>query len=212
MTRNVDWFFDFISPYSWLQFARFPALPEGTAPSLRPVLFAGLLEAWGHKGPAEIPAKRRFTYRQIVWLAQRDGIPLRFPPAHPFNPLRPLRLALALGCGRNVVGTIFRFIWEEGRLVEDDAEWAELARRLGVPDADARIQAPEVKAALRRNGEEAVAAGVFGVPSFVADGEVFWGYDAGGMLLDYLRNPAAFASGELARVAALPAASVRRGP
>jgi 2-hydroxychromene-2-carboxylate isomerase len=175
------------------------------------VLFAGLLDAWGHKGPAEIPAKRRFTYRQVVWIARRDGIPLCFPPAHPFNPLRALRLALALGCGQDTVGAIFRFIWEEGRLVEDDAQWAELARRLGVADADARIAAPEVKAALRRNGEEAVAAGVFGVPAFVADGEVFWGYDAGAMFLDYLRDPAAFASGELARVADLPTASVRRG-
>ncbi|HSD60186.1 MAG TPA: DsbA family protein, partial [Burkholderiales bacterium] len=178
---------------------------------LRPVLFAGLLDAWGHKGPAEIPAKRRFTYRQVVWVAKRDGIPLRFPRAHPFNPLRPMRLALALGCARETVGVIFRFIWEEGRLVEDDAEWAELARRLGIADADARISSPEVKAALRRNGEDAVAAGVFGVPSFVANGEVFWGYDGGAMFLDYLRDPAAFLSGEQARVAHLPAASVRRG-
>lgn len=210
MSRAVDWYFDFVSPYSYLQFMRFPALPEGIALRLRPVLFAGLLDAWGHKGPAEIPAKRRFTYRQVVWVARRDGIPLRFPPAHPFNPLRPLRLALALGCAREAVGAIFRFIWEEGRLVEDDAEWTELARRLGVADADTRIQSPEVKASLRRNGEEAVAAGVFGVPTFVADGEVFWGYDAGAMFLDYLRDPTAFLSGEQARVADLPAASVRR--
>lgn len=211
MSRSVDWYFDFISPYSYLQFARFPPLPEGTTLRLRPVLFAGLLEAWGHKGPAEIPAKRRFTYRQVVWLARRDGIPLRFPRAHPFNPLRALRLALALDCGRDVIGAIFRFIWEQGRLVEDDTEWTELAHRLGVADADTRIAAPEVKAALRRNGEEALAAGVFGVPSFVADSEVFWGYDAGAMFLDYLRDPQAFLSGEQARVADLPTASVRRG-
>ncbi|HSD61822.1 MAG TPA: DsbA family protein, partial [Burkholderiales bacterium] len=79
MSRAVDWYFDFVSPYSYLQFMKFPALPEGIALRLRPVLFAGLLDAWGHKGPAEIPAKRRFTYRQVVWVAKRDGIPLRFP-------------------------------------------------------------------------------------------------------------------------------------
>ena len=210
MTRTVDWFFDFVSPFSYLQCMKFPALPEDCELRMRPVLFAGLLDAWAHKGPAEIAPKRRFTYRYVHWLAGREGIPFRFPPAHPFNPLRPLRLALALGSDPATIREIFRFIWAEGRLIEGDAEWSALTRRLGVPDADARIAAPEVKAALRRNGEEAVAAGVFGVPTFLVDGELFWGYDATPMLLDYLRDPGAFRSGELARIADLPAASERR--
>lgn len=210
MNRTLDWYFDFVSPFSYLQCMKFPALPAEVAVRMRPVLFAGLLQAWGHMGPAELPPKRRFTYRYVQWLADREGVPLRFPPAHPFNPLRPLRLAIALGSEPPVIREIFRFIWTEGRLIDDDVEWSALTRRLGVADADGRIAVPEVKNALRRNGEEAVAAGVFGVPSFVADGEVFWGYDATPMLLDYLRNPEAFHHGELARVADLPAAAARR--
>ncbi len=206
---NLDWYFDFVSPFSYLQCERFPVLPTDAKVRMRPVLFAGLLKAWDHKGPAEIAPKRRFTYRHVRWLALRQGVELRFPPGHPFNSLRPLRLAIALNCDPDKIREIFRFIWAEGRLVQDEAEWAELGRRLGLRDADALAADPTVKEALRRNGEEAVAAGVFGVPSFVARGEVFWGFDAGAMLLDFLQNPRLFAQGEMARLDNLPAAAER---
>lgn len=206
---NLDWYFDFVSPFSYLQCERFPVLPTDARVRMRPVLFAGLLKPWQHKGPAEIPPKRRFTYRHVQWLARREGIELRFPPGHPFNSLRPLRLAIALGCDPQKIREIFRFIWAEGRLVQDDAEWAELGRRLGLRDVDALVSAPQVKEELRRNSEEAVAAGVFGVPSFVAGGEVFWGFDAAAMMLDFLRNPRLFDQEEMVRLDRLPAAAER---
>ena len=70
--RTADWYFDFISPYSYLQCERLLELP--VAIRARPLVFAGLLGHWGQKGPAEMPTKRRFTYEQIVWLARRDAI------------------------------------------------------------------------------------------------------------------------------------------
>lgn len=206
---DLDWYFDFVSPFSYLQSERFPVLPTDATVRMRPVLFAGLLKAWQHKGPAEIPPKRRFTYRHVQWLALREGVSLRFPPGHPFNSLRPLRLAVALDCEPAMIREIFRFIWAEGRLIQDDGEWSELTRRLGLHNADALVSAPEVKEALRRNGEEAVAAGVFGVPSFVAGGEVFWGFDAGAMLLDFLHNPRLFAQYAMAGLDTLPIAAER---
>lgn len=206
---DLDWYFDFVSPFSYLQCERFPVLPTDATVRMRPVLFAGLLKAWQHKGPAEIPPKRRFTYRHVQWLALREGVSLRFPPGHPFNSLRPLRLAVALDCQPAMIREIFRFIWAEGRLIQDDGEWSELTRRLGLHNADALVSAPEVKEALRRNGEDALAAGVFGVPSFVAGGEVFWGFDAGAMLLDFLHNPRLFAQYAMAGLDTLPIAAER---
>lgn len=206
---DLDWYFDFVSPFSYLQCERFPVLPTDATVRMRPVLFAGLLKAWQHKGPAEIPPKRRFTYRHVQWLALREGVNLRFPPGHPFNSLRPLRLAVALDCQPAMIREIFRFIWAEGRLIQDDGEWSELTRRLGLHNADALVSAPEVKEALRRNGEDALAAGVFGVPSFVAGGEVFWGFDAGAMLLDFLHNPRLFAQYAMAGLDTLPIAAER---
>ena len=96
MTKAV-WYFDFISPFAYLQWQELARLPESLKISHRPVLFAGLLNHWGHKGPAEIPAKRRHTYRYCRWLAEQRNIPFTLPPAHPFNPLKALRLAVALG-------------------------------------------------------------------------------------------------------------------
>ncbi|MEO1458067.1 MAG: DsbA family protein, partial [Pseudomonadota bacterium] len=89
MARAADWYFDFISPYAYLQFARLPELPDDVTVTLRPVLFAGLLEHWGQLGPAEIPMKRVHTGMVTRWRAEARGLPFRPPPRHPFNPLPP---------------------------------------------------------------------------------------------------------------------------
>lgn len=207
---ELTWYFDYVSPFSYLQHELFHRLPPGVRVRYRPILFAALLDHWGHKGPAELPAKRVFTYRAVVWNAQRLGIPLRFPPAHPFNPLAALRLSVALHSTPETVTTIFRFIWREGRSVEDSAEFARLAERLGVRDADVRIAVPWVKDELRANGREALARGVFGVPTFAAGGELFWGVDATDLLLAWLADRQLFERGELARVSALPEGTQRK--
>jgi 2-hydroxychromene-2-carboxylate isomerase len=202
--KSADWYFDFISPFSYLQLEAFGRLPPEFEVTFRPVLFAGLLNHWGHRGPAEIPEKRRFTYRIAQWRAERDGIPMKFPPAHPFNPIKALRLAIVAGNRIEPIRTIFRHIWCEGKSIDDAADWSALCLKVGVADADAKINEPRVKDELKRNGERAVAAGLFGVPSFVIEGDIFWGADATDMVIDYLREPQRFRSGELGRVADLP--------
>jgi len=205
----ADWYFDFISPFAYLQ----SELLAREAPRLnlrpKPVLFAGLLQANTHKGPAEIPAKRAFTYRFVVWQARKLGIPLRFPHEHPFNPLPLLRLALACDSDLESVRRIFRFVWRDGRLPDLPIEWTELALELGVPDAQARIAAPEIKDALRRNTDEAIARRVFGVPTLAIDGELFWGADATRMALDFIAAGCRFDDPEYARVGDLPSGAVR---
>ena len=211
MTKAV-WYFDFISPFAYLQWQEFDRLPDNLQISHRPVLFAGLLNHWGQKGPAEIPAKRRHTYRYCRWLAQRRNIPFTLPPAHPFNPLKALRLAVALGEDSVAIGEIFRVIYAEGVDVADAEGWRRLTAELGVTDADEKIGTPEVKQALKNNTDEAVSAGVFGVPTFVADGELFWGQDGTDMFLDWLADPASFTIGEFARIADLPFGAHRSRP
>jgi 2-hydroxychromene-2-carboxylate isomerase len=205
----LDWYYDFISPYSYLQCTTFPALPAGVQVRLKPVLFGALLDQAGALGPAEIPGKREHTYRQTLWLAQRHGVPMRLPPRHPFNPLSVLRLAVALDAPLATVRRIFDFIWAEGRDPSDPSEFAALANSLGIADAGARIAEPSVKARLKSNTDEAIAAGVWGVPTFAIDGFCFWGFDSGQMMLDYLTDPSAFTSGEHARIADLPS-GIRR--
>jgi 2-hydroxychromene-2-carboxylate isomerase len=207
---QVDWYFDFISPYAWLQAETLDRLPQDVMLACKPVLFAGLLEHWGQLGPAEIPPKRTFTYRYVVWRAHQLGLPACPPPSHPFNPLPLLRLAIVLGCERQKMLRLFRFVWSEGKLPDDAPAWGALIEELGVPDADARITAPEVKEQLRRNGEEAVARGVFGVPTLLVGGTLFWGADATDMAADYLRGDPIFDSEQMRRAESLPPGKARR--
>jgi 2-hydroxychromene-2-carboxylate isomerase len=199
----IRWYFDFISPFAYLQRARVRELAKTHRIEYRPILFAGLLQALEHKGPAEFPDKRRFTYRHVVWRAQQLGVPLRFPPAHPFNPLAALRLCIAAGCTDEAVDAIFDHLWRDGLRGDDASSLAPVADRLGL-DAAAAIADPAVKARLQANFDAARADRVFGVPTLASAGEVFWGEDATAMFEDWLRNPAGFEHGEMARVAQLP--------
>ena len=206
----ADWYFDFLSPFSYLQLAEFDRLPPDLEVTYRPVLFAGLLAHWQHKGPAEIPAKRVQTYRWCHWYAARRDIPFRMPPAHPFNPLRPLRLAVAQGAEPQLIRAIFDAIWAEGRDPSDDEEWQALTARLGIADADEMIARSEVKEALRRGTEEAAERGVFGIPTFAIGDEIFWGLDTTDLVLDYLNDSNMLKTGEYARISDLPIAQARR--
>jgi 2-hydroxychromene-2-carboxylate isomerase len=210
--RSADWYFDFISPFAYLQSELLATLGAHARLRYRPILFAGLLNANAHKGPAEIPAKRTFTYQFVTWQARRLGIPIKFPPEHPFNPLALLRLAIACDCRPDAVQRIFRFVWRDGRLPDLPIEWAELVHDVGLADASARIGDPDVKAALRANTDEAIARGVFGVPTLAVGDALFWGADATDMAIDYLSGTLRLDQGEYARVAALPQGATREAP
>ena len=88
--KTVDWYFDFVSPFSYLQFEMMDRIASLASVRRRPVLLGGILNERGQLGPAEIPGKRLFTYRLVQWQAARYGIPLKFPPSHPFNPINAL--------------------------------------------------------------------------------------------------------------------------
>jgi len=206
----ADWYFDFVSPFAYLQSEQLASLAPKLTVRYKPVLFAGLLGANGQKGPAEIPAKRAFTYRFCIWQAKQLGIAFRFPPEHPFNPLPLLRLAIACDSSPEAMHRIFRFVWRDGRLPDLPIEWAELIGKLGMPDADGRIASPEVKDELRRNTDEAIARGVFGVPTLAVGSELFWGADATQMAVDYVAAGCRFDDPEFARVAKLPVGAERK--
>lgn len=190
--KHITFYLDFISPYAYLAFERLPEALQGVSYSVsyQPVLFAGMLKHHGQLGPAEIAPKRDWTYRQVLWLAHTLNIPLQMPLSHPFNPLPLLRLAVACGAGerfgapnRYVCETIFRHVWQGGAEAADAQRLASLVQQL-LPPHD--MQGDEVKAQLKKNTEDAIAQGVFGVPAFVVDDKLFWGLDALPMLRDYL--------------------------
>ncbi len=207
--REITFHYDPISPYAFLAFERLPQALMGHSVAVRykPVLFAALLKAHGQLGPAEIPTKRDWTYRQVSWLAHHHGLQLDLPAAHPFNPLALLRLGLACATddapgetNRYVTEQLFHHVWHGGLDATDPARLAELQGRLQdhMTQRDKTWNSPDsdvVKQRLRANSDEAIALGLFGVPAMVVDGRVFWGLDALPMLRAYLDGNAWFDAG-----------------
>ncbi len=196
--KRIDFWFDCLSPYAWLAFDAMPQALAGLsyAVDYRPLLLGGVLQHWGQKGPAEIAPKRAWAYRQVQWLAHRQGLRLELPAQHPFNPLALQRLAVACtpegaaGPNRRVVQALFEHVWAgHGADANDPGRLAALAQSLA-PRRDP--QSDEVKRALRAATDEALGRGVFGVPTWVCDGRLFWGVDALPMLRDALAGDAWF--------------------
>jgi 2-hydroxychromene-2-carboxylate isomerase len=190
--KHITFYLDFISPYSWLAFQKLPEVLMGQSYSVtyQPVLLGAILRHHGQLGPAEIPAKRDWTYRHVQWLARQHGVDLQMPAVHPFNPLPLLRLAVASDAGgtpnRYVCETLFRHVWCGG-----GADAVDPARLQTVSELLAPQRAPdsdEVKAQLRAQTDAAIARGVFGVPAFEVEGQLFWGFDALPMLRDFMQG------------------------
>ena len=184
--KTIHFYLDFISPYAWLAVDGLPRALEGISHRVvhKPVVFGAMLHHHGQLGPAEMPSKRDWTYRQVQWQAQAQGTPLQLPASHPFNSLALLRLATA--CDADRLATLS----------------ADLK-----PLAD--VASAEVKQQLKAHTDEAIALDLFGVPSFVVDGQVFWGNDALPMLRAYLQGDPWFQSSAWTDVAQLPV-GVRR--
>jgi 2-hydroxychromene-2-carboxylate isomerase len=193
--KKITCYIDFISPYAYLAFHAAPQVLQGISHVMeyKPVLFAAMLKHNGQLGPAEIAGKREWTYRQVLWHAHALGLPMQMPAKHPFNPLALLRLALACSCSgvvnRYVCETIFEHVWNSGLDAQDEQRLAQLAQSLNPAQA---LDAEVVKAQLKANTEDALSQGVFGVPTFVVQGQQFWGYDALPMLKAYLSGDAWF--------------------
>ncbi|SRR5258706_4373919 len=208
MTHSIDiaqplWFYDFVSPFSYLlleQHDKWPGIPFVPTP----VVLFDLYKHWGQRPPSQVPEKRIFTYRHALFRAEQLGIPFRMPPAHPFDPTKPLRLAAAVDADINCVREIFRFIWRDGRDPSTDEGFAALCQHVNLPDGPALIELEETKEQLRRNTDEAIKLGVFGVPTFWLNKQLFWGEDALPMVLYCARTPNWLDSKEVKRISSLP--------
>ncbi|WP_375761382.1 2-hydroxychromene-2-carboxylate isomerase [Corallococcus exercitus] len=208
---------DYLSPYAYLAWLRMPAIAARHGRELEPVpvLLAGLLNAVGSIGPAEIPAKRVYVFKQTFRIAHEQGAPFTLPPSHPFNPLLSLRVTAAVDdvAERTRLTTaLYSAAWGQGRGIETPEQVGAVLTEAGF-DARAlleRAQLPEVKDRVRKNTEGALAAGAFGVPSVLVDDEMFWGVDSLGHLERFLEGRDPLTPGDLAKWQHLPATADRR--
>lgn len=183
MTIDITFYFDPISPYSWLAAHRIQELKSsGVVVHCVPVLFAGLLHAFGQKGPAEIESKRRYTFLDVHRRANAARLDFLGPPTHPFNPLIALRACHCLDDQEQrfaLATTLMDMAWAQGEDITgvDAVHKAALRCQIEIPELETQLQNPEVKARLKKSTQSAIEHGVFGVPMLRVNDELFWGSD-----------------------------------
>ena len=181
----IEFFFDPVSPYAWLAGTRLDEIEAATGENIvvRPILFAGLLKAHGHQGPAEIPAKRRYIFRDVMRRASEYGLQLVGPPEHPFNPLKALRIATAIDSEtqrRAFAVNVMNAAWTAGQDLNNDAVLNNIAQEVGLDSNWWRkaVDDEDVKKQLITATQQAIDGDIFGVPTFRVSDELFWGDDS----------------------------------
>ena len=198
MPAKLDFWFEFASTYSYLAVSRIEqaALSAGVAIAWRPFLLGPIFKAQGwNDSPFNVyPVKGRYMWRDMERLCARYGAPFTRPSQFPRNGLTAARVTLAGGDAEWVpafVRRAYRANFAEDRDIADPGVLNDLLRDLGV-DASAVLAeagSAAVKEQLRANTEEAQRLGIFGAPSFVARGELFWGNDRLDEALEWAQRP-----------------------
>ncbi len=193
--RELDFFFDFLSPFSYLAWCNFKEkLPEWQNKQLvgkvsyYPIPMGMVFARHETKGPAQIDSKREFLLKQIIRYCRQRDIPFYGPKELPFNPLPVLRLATACNAKENqfaLIDLLFRMAWAtpESPALDDPQVLSQLIKAEGLPNSLMEgLSDRTTKKEVKENLEYALQNGVFGVPTFVLGEELFWGNDS----IDYL--------------------------
>jgi len=186
MSKQFEFWFDLGSPAAYLAWKRLPEFAQKTGASVahKPMLLGGVFKATGNASPVTIPAKGKWLLEDLARAARKDGVPLAYGPGFPINTLALMRAAIGLQLRSPerfapYVDAMFDAMFGAPRDMRDETEVAGVLSAAGF--APAQIMAltadPEVKQALIRNTEEAVARGVFGAPTFFVGDKMFWGQD-----------------------------------
>ncbi len=190
MKKKIDFYFDFLSPYSYLAWTWLRQQPLEI--TYIPVSIASIVTHYETKGPAQIKPKRNYLFKDLLRFTKLNQIPFTTPAQLPFNSLYALRLSLnsvALEQQKLVIDTLFRAGWEYGLDIgNDDILKQVLSVFAPTEDLFARMEARESRIDLKKNIELALERGVFGVPTFFVDEEMFWGNDSIKYLQMYLEG------------------------
>jgi 2-hydroxychromene-2-carboxylate isomerase len=182
----IQFFFDFSSPYGYLAAQKIDALAEkhGRTVDWRPMLLGVVFRQTGAAPLTEVPVKGPYSKRDFARSARFHGIEFNMPPVFPIPAQAPARIVLWAKQrdpkdAARAAKALYRAFFVEGLDISSPDVAADVAGRAGFDRAAARaaIDDPAIKDALKREVDAAIAAGVFGSPFVLVDGEPFWGLD-----------------------------------
>ncbi len=186
--QKIKFYFDFISPYSYLAWNWVRNSQEDF--EFIPVSIASIVSHYETKGPAQIEPKRNYLFRDLLRKSKLENIPFVLPKSLPFNSLYALRLALLetskgdVILQKKIIDALFLAGWTRGEELGSDDSLKVILKNANLFDEElfARMESKESRVLLKKNIEEALGLGVFGVPSFILSNkdqpELFWGQDS----------------------------------
>lgn len=193
--KVVRFYFDFISPYSYLgwvelqKLAKNPPVPIEIKPI--PILFDELRTHWGSTEVSRVPPKRTFVFKDVIRRAKQIGLDVQLPAIHPFNPVLPLCLITCLSESprlSSVITAFFEACWGQSLDITDEQTLGPILWAHGFNDGNNRVidacTQSQSEERLLQQTRDAIELGVFGVPTYHVDDELFWGSDQ----IDFLRS------------------------
>jgi 2-hydroxychromene-2-carboxylate isomerase len=184
MIKPFDFYFDFVSPYSFLAHKQIKKIEnrEGIKIRYNPILLGGLHNLHGIKAPAFIPAKAKHMIRDCKLIAEKNEIRFKFNSYFPIRSLNLMRGVLVAeedNIKSHYIDNIFNTIWQDGLNMNDDIIIEKVLKNLNVNPKTfiLRITSSLIKESLRKKTSEAYIKGIFGAPTFVANNKIFWGQD-----------------------------------
>ncbi len=184
MIRPFDFYFDFVSPYSFLAHKEIRKIENKSDIKIRykPVLLGGLHNLHGIKPPAFIPAKAKHMIRDCKLIAEKNNVKFKFNsyfPIRSLNLMRGVFVAEEDNFKSYYVDSIFDSIWQDGLNMNDDNIIFKVLKNLNInPKTFAlRSTSASIKDILRKKTSEAYEKGIFGAPTFVSNNKIFWGQD-----------------------------------
>lgn len=187
MTQKINFYFDFLSPYSYFAWQNSKQKNWEITPKI--ILMGQLFRNFDFKGPGEIPVKRKSELRKCFQYATLKNIPFNPPSTHPFNPMMIAKMATTYASADQqyeLINEIFALIWGKSTVLDDPEIVKEHLSNYSA--AYERASEPEAKKELKANIKSAINLEIFGVPTFEIKENTFWGNDSIELVESYLES------------------------
>ena len=184
MSKTIDFYFDFVSPYTFISFQQIKSLKfkQDFKFRLKPILLGGLHNLHKITAPAFIPAKAKFMIRDCKMVSEKHKISFKFNSYFPIKTVDLMRgviIAEDDGIANNYIDKIFEAMWVSGLNLNDQDVIDKILKNLQINPKtfSLRILNQNIKDDLKKRTQEAYEKGVFGAPTFLVNNKIFWGQD-----------------------------------